>query len=448
MRGLSRAISVAALLAVAASPAWSGVFGYVADYNNDQVLVLDSNGTVTPLASVFAASGAALDSSGNLYVGSGTDIVKITPGGSTTTFASKSSVTFEGQLAFDASGNLFAASQWDSLVYKITTGGVISTYLSGFALLPEAVAFDTAGNLFISLYDSNDPTPSDVGGSEVVEFLVGGLGPFASGLNTANGLAFGASGDLYVSSANSHLIYKITTGGVVSTFANDPRLNGPVSIAFDAAGNLYSANYFDGSISKISPAGAVVTFGSTGLGQGAFGIALVRFADADGDGVPDSVDNCPTVANTDQADGDADGVGDACDNCVDVSNPRVTPDVSTYLGTNPWATLTGGQRDDDHDGYGNICDAKFPGTAGSAVGNPDLAQFRASFGKSRTGDTCGTAGDLPCAIFDLDQGAATNIGNPDLAVFRKLFGKAPGPKCPTCPLTCDAGTAGTCGALP
>ena len=36
-------------------------------------------------------------------------------------------------------------------------------------------------------------------------------------------------------------------------------------------------------------------------------------ADADADGVPDDLDNCPQVANPDQADANGDGRGDACD---------------------------------------------------------------------------------------------------------------------------------------
>src|SRR5690242_10159622 len=36
-------------------------------------------------------------------------------------------------------------------------------------------------------------------------------------------------------------------------------------------------------------------------------------ADADGDGVPDSSDNCPQLANPDQADRNGIGPGDACE---------------------------------------------------------------------------------------------------------------------------------------
>jgi hypothetical protein len=65
--------------------------------------------------------------------------------------------------------------------------------------------------------------------------------------------------------------------------------------------------------------------------------------DADGDGIQDSLDNCPAVANPGQADADADGVGDACDNCPDLANPD--------------------QADADGDGQGDVCepDADFDG---------------------------------------------------------------------------------------
>jgi hypothetical protein len=58
--------------------------------------------------------------------------------------------------------------------------------------------------------------------------------------------------------------------------------------------------------------------------------------DADGDGKSDGFDNCPFVANRDQADGDGDGVGNACDNCPTIANPD--------------------QRDTDGDGQGDACD--------------------------------------------------------------------------------------------
>ncbi|MDB4933259.1 MAG: hypothetical protein JWP87_231 [Labilithrix sp.] len=46
--------------------------------------------------------------------------------------------------------------------------------------------------------------------------------------------------------------------------------------------------------------------------------------DFDGDGIPNGTDNCPEVANPSQADGDSDGKGDACESC-DVANPGAAP---------------------------------------------------------------------------------------------------------------------------
>ena len=50
--------------------------------------------------------------------------------------------------------------------------------------------------------------------------------------------------------------------------------------------------------------------------------------DTDGDGVPDSIDNCPSVPNADQLDSDSDGFGDAC-------VPPGTIPPGTDVGENP-----------------------------------------------------------------------------------------------------------------
>ena len=55
------------------------------------------------------------------------------------------------------------------------------------------------------------------------------------------------------------------------------------------------------------------------------------FVDTDDDGIEDSADNCPLVANPGQADGDGNGVGDACESFADL-----TGTISTVLtGTCP-----------------------------------------------------------------------------------------------------------------
>jgi len=43
--------------------------------------------------------------------------------------------------------------------------------------------------------------------------------------------------------------------------------------------------------------------------------------DDDSDGVANGDDNCPAIANADQADDDNDGIGNVCDNCPTVANP-------------------------------------------------------------------------------------------------------------------------------
>ena len=81
--------------------------------------------------------------------------------------------------------------------------------------------------------------------------------------------------------------------------------------------------------------------------------------DADGDGVGDPYDNCPSTANPNQADADGDGRGNACDNCVSNSNANQADsdgDGDGDVCDNCDQDYNPSQSDTDLDSVGNVCD--------------------------------------------------------------------------------------------
>jgi MBG domain-containing protein/thrombospondin type 3 repeat protein len=93
--------------------------------------------------------------------------------------------------------------------------------------------------------------------------------------------------------------------------------------------------------------------------------------DADADGIPNTVDNCPNVANADQADLDGDGLGDACDPDDDADGIADATDNCPML-ANPT------QADEDGDGTGDACEVQvaqsitFAELSGKTFGDPDF----------------------------------------------------------------------------
>lgn len=90
-------------------------------------------------------------------------------------------------------------------------------------------------------------------------------------------------------------------------------------------------------------------------------------ADTDGDGVPDASDNCPNVANADQADADNDGYGDVCD--ANAFAPVVATEAADASG-NEGDTLTTSGAFSDADGNGTLTITKQSG-AGTVTDNGD-----------------------------------------------------------------------------
>ncbi len=81
------------------------------------------------------------------------------------------------------------------------------------------------------------------------------------------------------------------------------------------------------------------------------GDACDPLTDSDGDGVGDSTDNCPNTPNATQTDTDGDGIGDACDPLTDSDGDGVADSTDNCPGTpNPTQT------DTDGDGVGDACD--------------------------------------------------------------------------------------------
>jgi len=89
------------------------------------------------------------------------------------------------------------------------------------------------------------------------------------------------------------------------------------------------------------------------------GMADCMDGDDDGDDVSDEIDNCPQVANGDQADSDNDGFGDACDfGCflAEVESWDLDCDGTADQGDNCLEIANPDQLDSDGDGKGNACD--------------------------------------------------------------------------------------------
>ncbi len=189
-------------------------------------------------------------------------IRKITPAGVVRTFAGKPGVgssingvrgaaTFNNPIGIgiDNGNNLYVTEYTGNLIRKITPTGVVTT-LAGNG---TAVSYDDTGT--------------------------------AAGFYQPYDIAMASNGNLYVVDYGTHVIRKITSGGVVTTLAGSATVSGdadgtgasarfsnPMFMALDNSNNIYLADASNHIIRKITPSAVVTTVtgssGDTGADNG------------------------------------------------------------------------------------------------------------------------------------------------------------------------------------
>jgi uncharacterized protein (TIGR03437 family) len=228
--------------------------------------------------------GVAVDASGVVYIADTFNhkIRKVTKDGLITTIAGTGAATFNGDgpalqaslntphgMALDAGGNLYIADTFNVRVRKLTLGGQLTTVagngVNGFpkegslasatALpVPYALAFDTAGNLYISggtnqIYrvDTNGIITT-VAGTGALGFSGDGGPALLARLSAAQGVAVDASGNILISDTGNNRVRVV--------LATPPSFNvAPSSLSFTAPAGGSPTSPQTLSISTTAPGG-------------------------------------------------------------------------------------------------------------------------------------------------------------------------------------------------
>jgi sugar lactone lactonase YvrE len=191
----------------------------------------------------------ALDPEGNIYVtfsGSRGQKVPVAIFKIDTNYTVKpfvSEMMNATSIAFDRQGQMYVSSRHDGAVYKVSPAGTVSTYSEGLGIA-TGIAFDGEQSLYVG--DRNGTIFKIARDQQMFVFATLEMSV------SAYHLAFGPTGDLFVTGPNDR-VFKIDPNGTVTTFYKG--LGRPQGIAFDSDGNLYVAASLSGTrgIVKITP---------------------------------------------------------------------------------------------------------------------------------------------------------------------------------------------------
>lgn len=205
-------------------------------------------------------------------------------------------------VATDNGNNIYIADRNNNVIRKISASGIIRTYAgtgaSGFsgdgsaataAMLqsPMGITVDASGDVYVADEANNrirkissSGVITTVAGTGSAGFSGNGGAAISAQLNAPTSVAFDGSGSVYIADRGNNVIRKISSGGIISTFAGTAgmagysgdggaataaTLNAPTGMAIDALGNLYVTDKANNVIRKISTSGTISTIAGTGI---------------------------------------------------------------------------------------------------------------------------------------------------------------------------------------
>lgn len=284
------------------SPQLDDAGTYYAELHNSSGSIFSAGATLNVIATVPSVGSYPITT----IAGSATEAGSANGVGTNARFNSPNGV------AVDSLGTVYVADEGNHIIRKILPNGTVSTVagIAGFGgaadgsavtarfRFPKGVAIANAG--FIYVADTFNHAIRRVAPDGTVSTIAGSLGSKGSTDGTGTqarfsdptGIAVDSSGNIYVTDRTAHIVRKVTSAGVVTTFAGlagnpgssdgtggNARFDNPTGIGVDAAGNVYVSDTFNSTIRKITPAGVVTTLAGapTQVGSNDGTSTLARF---------------------------------------------------------------------------------------------------------------------------------------------------------------------------
>ena len=221
---------------------------YIADTGHNRIRMV----CASPTSATIPGTGSACTGAGIIVTIAGNGNPTYSGDGGP---ASSSTVSSPGSVALDGAGNLYIADSGNNVIRMISVAsGVISTVAGNFNNIPCGSRTDALG----------DGCPA----TQAV-------------LSQPRGIAFDAAGNLYISDSGNDVVRMVTVAtGVIATVAGNPSLaacgartdavgdgcpatqatlNLPQGIALDGSGNLYIADTNDQRVREVQAVGGVIT---------------------------------------------------------------------------------------------------------------------------------------------------------------------------------------------